>query len=296
VFLDERNGFDAVFSLADQVDFGKALKQVGELFAGGLFVIDDNGVDGHLHDSHDATCNVRALVSEYRRRGRFQANKLPGGQSLSADDGIPVSCAAEKWIREGKMKKPSESLPRGKAKVLSSEMVYEGKVFGVRRDDVVEPSGVRATREFVTHPGSVVVLPLLGDGRIVLIRQYRHAAKQYLWELVAGRIDEGERPQQAAARELIEETGYRAKSLRIFLDVFPTPGFLEERMYILLAEGLTSGEARPEEDEKIISRAYNRKELEEMIRTGKLRDAKTIAGLLYYFRFLARGSKRRRFT
>jgi len=179
--------------------------------------------------------------------------------------------------------------PRSKtAQILSSTTVYEGPVFGVRRDEVIEPSGVRAIREVITHPGSVVVLPVLPDGRILLIQQYRHATRQYLWELVAGRIDDGETPRQAAARELIEETGYRATKFRIFLDIFPTPGFLEERMYILLAEGLTAGEAQPEEDEKILSRAYNRKQLEEMIRTGKLRDAKSIAGILYYLRFLAR--------
>ncbi len=173
------------------------------------------------------------------------------------------------------------------AKILSSETIYEGPVFGIRRDELVEPSGVRTIREVITHPGSVVVLPVLPDGRIVLIQQYRHAARQHLWELVAGRMDPGETPRQAAARELIEETGYRAKRFRIFLDVFPTPGFLEERMYILLAEGLTAGEAEPEEDEKIISRSYRRKELEQMIRRGKLRDAKSIAGILYYLRFLA---------
>src|SRR5271155_316212 len=174
------------------------------------------------------------------------------------------------------------------AKVLSSKIIYKGEIFGIRRDEVIEPSGVRATREMITHPGSVVVLPVLPDRRIVMIRQYRHAAKQYLWELVAGRIDEGEEPRKAAARELMEETGYRAKKFTIFLDVFPTPGFLEERMYILLAEGLTAGEAHPEEDEKITSRAYTQKELEQMIQHGKLRDAKSIAGLLYYFRYLTR--------
>ena len=167
-------------------------------------------------------------------------------------------------------------------------MVYEGRVFGVRRDEVIEPTGVRATREVITHPGSVVVLPLLPDGRIVLIRQYRYATRQFMWELVAGRIDNNESPQKGAARELIEETGYRAKRLRVFLDVFPTPGFLEERMYILLAEGLTAGEAEPEEDEIITSKAFTRKELEQMIRRNIIRDAKTIAGLLYYFRFLTR--------
>jgi len=185
------------------------------------------------------------------------------------------------------MKKSSGTPPLEKARVLSSITVYEGPIFGIRRDKVIEPSGVRATREVITHPGSVVVLPVLADGRILLIQQYRHATRQYLWELVAGRMDPGETPKAAAARELIEETGYRARRFRIFLDIFPTPGFLEERMFILLAEGLTAGQAEPEEDEKIISRSHDRKQLEEMIRGGELRDAKSIAGILFYFRFLS---------
>jgi ADP-ribose pyrophosphatase len=192
------------------------------------------------------------------------------------------------------MKNSSGTARANKARILSSTIVYEGPVFGIRRDEVIEPSCVRTTREVITHPGSVVVLPVLPDGRIVLIQQYRYAARQYLWELVAGRIDPGETPKKAAARELIEETGFRAKRFRVFLDVFPTPGFLEERMFILLAEGLTAGEAEPEEDEKIISRAYSRKQLEEMIRGGKLRDAKSIAGILFYFRFLSPQNRVRR--
>jgi ADP-ribose pyrophosphatase len=185
------------------------------------------------------------------------------------------------------MKKPSDSPRTRQAKILSSTTIYEGPVFGIRRDEVIEPSGVRAIREVITHPGSVVVLPVLPDGRILLIRQYRHATRQYLWELVAGRVDPGETPKVAAARELKEETGYRAKRMRVFLDVFPTPGFLEERMFILLAEGLTAGAAEPEEDEKIISRVHTRRQLEVMIRRGKLRDAKSIAGILFYFRFVS---------
>jgi len=174
----------------------------------------------------------------------------------------------------------------GKAKVLKSKMVFQGKVFGVRRDQVIEPGGLRATREVITHPGSVVVLPVMPDGRILMIRQYRHATRQYLWELVAGRIDHGETVRHAAARELKEETGYRAKRFSEFLDVFPTPGFLEERMHILLAQDLTSGEAKPEEDEKIISHLYTVEELKHMMRNGKLRDGKSIAGILYYSTFL----------
>src|SRR5271157_5327569 len=174
-------------------------------------------------------------------------------------------------------------------KILKSEMVYEGPVFGVRRDEVMEPGGVRTVREVITHPGSVVVLPVLDDGRVVMIRQYRHATRQYLWELVAGRKEPGETPKRAAARELLEETGYRAKRFTIFLDVFPTPGFLEERMYILLAEGLAEGQAEPEEDEKIEVRAHTAKELKQMIQKGKLRDAKSIAGILHYLTFIRKG-------
>src|SRR5271155_5940209 len=181
---------------------------------------------------------------------------------------------------------PSKPASRTTAKILRSKMIYKGPVFGIRRDEITEPSGLRVTREVITHPGSVVVLPVFPDGRILLIRQYRHATRQFLWELVAGRIDEGEAPRKAAARELVEETGYRAKKFTIFLDVFPTPGFLEERMYILLAQGLSAGEAHPEEDEQIVAKAYTRYELEQMMRHGKLRDAKSIAGLLYYFKFL----------
>jgi ADP-ribose pyrophosphatase len=175
-----------------------------------------------------------------------------------------------------------------KARILRSKIIYTGPVFGIRRDELVEPGGVRTTREMITHSGSVVVLPVLPDGRVLLIRQYRHAARQFLWELVAGRVDEGESPRKAAARELIEETGYRAKRFRIFMDFFPSPGFLEEKMFILLAEGLTEGIAQPEEDEKIENRAYEREELEQMIQKRIIRDGKTIAGLLYYFRFISK--------
>ena len=177
-------------------------------------------------------------------------------------------------------------MAKGTAKVLSSEMIYQGRVFGLRRDEVLEPSGLRTTREVIAHPGSVVVLPVLPDGRIVMVRQYRHATRQYLWELVAGRKEPEETPKQGAARELLEETGYRAKRFKVFLDVFPTPGFLEERMYLLLAEGLTAGEAQPEEDEKIEVQAYRMNELKQMIKSGRLRDAKSIAGILYYLTFL----------
>lgn len=177
-------------------------------------------------------------------------------------------------------------MPRATAKVLSSQVLYDGPAFGLRRDEVLEPNGLRTTREVITHPGSVVVLPVLPNGQIVLVRQYRHATKQYLWELCAGRKNEEETPKQAAARELKEETGYRAGKLQAFLEFFPTPGFLEERMHLLLATKLEKGKATPEEDEEIEVRAFAPAKLQQMIQSGRMRDAKSIAGLLYYFRFL----------
>src|SRR3984957_11100415 len=169
------------------------------------------------------------------------------GECLAAPDKIPAG-ETPRLMPPKKSSKAATKNQSNKAtgKILSSKVIYKGHIFGVRRDEVLEPTGIRTTREVITHPGSVVVMPVLPDRRIILIRQYRHAARQFLWELVAGRIDPGESIKQAAVRELIEETGLRAKKIRLFLDLFPTPGFVEERMYILIAEGLTTGKAEPE--------------------------------------------------
>src|SRR5271168_5660551 len=113
------------------------------------------------------------------------------------------------------------------AKVLSSEAVLHTRVFDVQRERVIEPSGLEATRDIIVHPGSVVVLPVLADGGIVLIRQYRHSVEQYLWELVAGRRDGDESFVAGARRELGEETGYTARRRRLLLDLFPSPGCLQ---------------------------------------------------------------------
>lgn len=174
------------------------------------------------------------------------------------------------------------------AKIVSRTALLKGRVFDVVRERIVEPSGIEATRDLIEHPGSVVVLPVFPDGRILLIRQYRHAARQYLWELVAGRKDEGENFVQGAHRELQEETGYTAKRMRKLTELFPTPGFVTEKMAIFLAEGLKAGKANPEEDEKIALKILALGEAERWVRTGKIRDAKTVAGILYYARFVAK--------
>jgi ADP-ribose pyrophosphatase len=172
-------------------------------------------------------------------------------------------------------------------KVTSSETLFQGRVFKLNRDHIFEPGGVEAVREVIVHPGSVVVLPVFPDGRILLIRQYRHAARQYLWELVAGHREEHETFLEAAPRELQEETGYTARRFTRLLDIYPSPGLLSEKMEIYLAQELTKGKARPEEDEKITTRILTLAEVENWIATGKIVDSKTVAGVLYYARFVA---------
>ena len=173
-------------------------------------------------------------------------------------------------------------------RVLSSKVVYKTNIFEVRHEKVVEPGGLKVFRNVVTHPGSVVVLPVFPDGRILMIRQYRHAAKQYLWELVAGRKDPGETFLQGAHRELREETGYRARKMTKLTDLFPSPGFISENMVTFLAEGLSVGEAEPEADEKITSRVLSVTEAIRWMKSGKIRDMKSVAGILYYAKIFSK--------
>ncbi len=171
-----------------------------------------------------------------------------------------------------------------KAKVLSSKTVFQGKVFHVTHDEVIEPNGVHATRDVIRHSGSVVILAVddsRTEPRVLLARQYRYSAQDYLWELPAGRIDEGEETLAGAKRELMEETGYSASKWKLALFFYPSPGFLNETMSLYLAQGLTPGKAQPEEDERIDKRLFPLSSAVNLVMRGKIRDGKTIAGVLW---------------
>jgi ADP-ribose pyrophosphatase len=178
---------------------------------------------------------------------------------------------------------------RSIARVLRRRTVFRGKVFFVTSETVIEPGAgakpaVKVRRDIVRHPGSVVVLAVDDGGReprVLLERQYRFAAKSRLWELPAGRIDAGERPLAAAKRELLEETGYTATRWKPALRFWSSPGFLDEQMAIYLAQELHRGKAQPEEDEVIAKRFCPLSAATKMVTSGQIRDAKTIAGILW---------------
>jgi len=180
----------------------------------------------------------------------------------------------------GKSRKSSQP----KAKLISSRTVYRGPVFWVTTDDVKEPGGVRARRDVVHHSGSVVVLAVEESHpspRVLLERQYRHAANDYLWEIPAGRIDPGETALHAAKRELLEETGYTATDWRPILKFYASPGFVAETMSVYLATGLRPGPAQPEADEVIRKRLVALPTALRMVLNGTIRDGKTICSVLW---------------
>ena len=172
------------------------------------------------------------------------------------------------------------------ARVISSKTVFRGRVFNVGSDEVIEPGGVKARREVVRHPGSIVVLAVDDDGHgkdplVLLERQYRYAADARLWELPAGRIDPGESHLAAARRELLEETGFTATRWQHAIDFYASPGFVDEVMHLFMARGLRRGKAQPEDDERISVRFFSLKQTIKMALSGKIIDGKTLAGIFW---------------
>ncbi len=194
-------------------------------------------------------------------------------------------------------KKPSKQETSAKEQLLSSQVVYQGPLFRVVHDKLIEPGGKASERDIIRHNGSVVILAIDSyknkkDPWIVMERQYRHAATQYLWELPAGKLDAGEEALAGAERELEEETGYRAKKWKPLVEYYGSPGFLGETMKVFLAEGLIAGDAHPEDDEEIEFRLVKLSDVVKMIEKGAIKDGKTLCSVLLYARQLAKKRKK----
>ena len=170
-------------------------------------------------------------------------------------------------------------------KIVSSHEVYKCNLFRVTEEQATDPDGFEIKRSIVRHLGSAVMMAVDAKNRILLVRQFRLPAAKSLWELPAGRLDEGEKPLVAARRELKEETGYTARNWKKLATFWPSPGYVAEKMTIFLATGLTAGEAQPMEDERIECRWFARRELDGMIRHGTIEDGKTIIGFLTWMRY-----------
>lgn len=163
---------------------------------------------------------------------------------------------------------------------ISTETIFKGRVFDVRVDAVREGE-VEYERDIVVHKGSAVIVPLFDDGTVALVRQYRHAAQEYLLEVPAGSLEDGEYPLEGAIRELEEEIGYRAGKIEKLTEFYVSPGFLTEKMHVFLATDLLESAQRLDDDEIVEIVRIPLAEAVEMTRDGRIEDAKTIVGLMF---------------
>jgi ADP-ribose pyrophosphatase len=218
--------------------------------------------------------------------------KVKEAKKSKAAKSVKVKAAA---AVKTKVKKASKTLPPAveeTAELISSEVVYQGKLFRILHDKLIEPGGRESERDVIRHNGSVVIMAMdtkksKKNPWIVMERQYRHAANRFLWELPAGKLDPGEDALAGAQRELAEETGYSAKKWKPLVEYYASPGFLGESMKVFIAEGLVAGEAHPEDDEQIEFRLVKLSDVIEWIDKGAILDGKTLTAVLLYARKLA---------
>jgi len=213
--------------------------------------------------------------------------KTKNGPKAKAKTAKALKPKAKKAAKALKPAAPAET-----EQLLSSEVVFQGSLFRVLRDKLIEPGGRESERDIIRHNGSVVILAIDSsknkkDPWIVVERQYRHAAGQFLWELPAGKLEAGEDALAGAQRELAEETGYSAKKWKPLVEYYPSPGFLGESMRVFVAEGLVAGDAHPEDDEQIEFRLAKLSEVLKMIEKGAILDGKTLSSVLLYARIRA---------
>jgi ADP-ribose pyrophosphatase len=234
-----------------------------------------------------------AVVTSLPDKSQAPKAKKPAkapAKMAKVDKAKPVAKKIKPAVKKAAKLAPSPAKSET-AKILDSQIAYEGPLFRVLRDHLIEPDGRESHRDVIRHNGSVVILAVdpgkkKKDPWVVIERQYRHAAGQYLWELPAGKLDAGEKPIDGAKRELSEETGYAAKNWSPLVEYYASPGFLGEAMKVFLAEGLLAGDAHPEEDEHIDFRLVKLSELLAMVDKGKIIDGKTLTSILLYARKL----------
>ena len=170
-------------------------------------------------------------------------------------------------------------------KVTRKRQVYQSKIFTVVEEEAKDSSGFKIERAIVRHGGSAVMMAVDNRNRVLLVKQFRLPAEKDLWEIPAGRLDSGENPLAAAKRELQEETGYRAKKWKKLASWWPSPGFLSEKMHLFLARDLIEGKPAPMDDERIEIRWFKKKELDHLIRGGRIEDGKTLTAFLFWRRY-----------
>ncbi len=180
----------------------------------------------------------------------------------------------------------SKSIKRGVSmkiveRTIKSDKLYQGKIINLRIDTVELPDQKYSKREIIEHPGAVAVIPITDDNKILMVKQYRKSVEEYLLEIPAGKLEIGEEPLECAARELLEETGYKSNNIKYLFEIFPSPGFSNESISIFIANDLIKDVAKPDEDEYIEVEEYEIGELINMIGQQKIKDAKTITSILY---------------
>jgi ADP-ribose pyrophosphatase len=173
-----------------------------------------------------------------------------------------------------------------KEEVISSKIIYEGKILKIKLDEVKLPNGYVTVREIVEHPNAIALIPINNNGKLIMINQYRHSAQEVLLEIPAGTMEKNETPDECAKRELLEETGYEAKELKKLFSCYLAPGYSTELIHIFLAKNLVYKGQETEADEQIKVVELSFKEALEKIKKGEVKDAKTICSLLFFFAFL----------
>ena len=166
-------------------------------------------------------------------------------------------------------------------KTINSKIIFHGELLDLYRDKVLLSNGKTCNREWIDHPGAVCCIPIFPDGKVALIKQYRYALKKEMIELPAGKLDKNEIPEACARRELEEEIGYKTKKLTLLTNIHPAIGFVNENMWLYLAENLVKTESNLDSDEFLELIPTKLEDAVEMVWSGKITDVKTIIGLLW---------------